>query len=393
MGYTIALIRHGESVWNVANIFTGWTDVDLTEVGIREATLGGRLLRTQGFEFDLAYTSVLRRAIKTCNTILDQLDQLWIPVTKDWRLNERHYGDLQGKNKAETAQKYGDEQVHVWRRSYDTPPATMSEDDPRSDRKDRRYAALETSQVPLTESLKETVARFLPYWKETIAPVVKSGKRVLIAAHGNSLRALVKYLDNISDAEIPGLEIPTGVPLIYELDDDLKPIKHYYIGEKSAVQKKLGFLGDAPEAERLAKAFTGAKLFNLKHLSYLAEGGSDAFKKLGIESAADSDAIAAAADVLFVFGSAEEVSSRLKDFSSQLGGDKIVVPVLSSGTFSAEGVKNKVVVATPKDGLKPGPKPTDLWTPVSLAHVGSAAEKDVAIVKTLFEACGFPVSS
>ncbi|KAK9858882.1 hypothetical protein WJX84_008498 [Apatococcus fuscideae] len=393
MGYTIALIRHGESVWNVANIFTGWTDVDLTEVGIREATLGGRLLRTQGFEFDLAYTSVLRRAIKTCNTVLDQLDQLWIPVTKEWRLNERHYGDLQGKNKKETAQKYGDEQVHIWRRSYDTPPATMTADDPRSARQDRRYSDLSPDQVPLTESLKETVARFLPYWKETIAPVVKSGKRVLIAAHGNSLRALVKYLDNISDAEIPGLEIPTGVPLIYELDDDLKPIKHYYIGEKAAVEKKLGFLGSSPEAERLAKAFTSAKLFKLKDLSYLADTNSEAFQKLGIESAHDSDAIAAAADVLFVFGSADELSSKLKDLSSQLKGDKIIVPVISSGTFSAKGANNKIVVAAPKDSLKPGGKVNDLGTPVSLKQAGSASEKDVAIVKTLFEAAGFPVSS
>lgn len=225
----IVLIRHGESEWNKENRFTGWTDVDLSDKGKNEAKSAGLKLKEAGYGFDVVYTSVLKRAIRTSLIALDELDLLWLPTYRSWRLNERHYGGLQGLNKAETAAKYGDEQVHVWRRSFATPPPALTPDDPRHPGNDPRYKDLTPAELPLTESLKDTVARFLPYWHETIAPTVKAGQRVLIAAHGNSLRALVKYLDNISDDDIPGLEIPTGVPLVYELNEALKPITHYYL--------------------------------------------------------------------------------------------------------------------------------------------------------------------
>ena len=233
----LVLLRHGESVWNQENRFTGWTDVDLAEKGMNEAREAGRLLREQGFVFDLAYTSVLKRAIRTLWLAFDQMDLLWIPVTKSWRLNERHYGALQGLNKAETAAKYGDEQILVWRRSYDIPPPALDKADSRYPGQDQRYTGLSAQELPLTECLKDTVARFLPYWLATIAPQVKAGKRIIITAHGNSLRALVKYLDNVNDQEIVGLNIPTGIPLVYELDDDLKPIRHYYLGDQEAIAK------------------------------------------------------------------------------------------------------------------------------------------------------------
>ncbi len=236
--YKIVLLRHGESEWNKENRFTGWTDVDLSEKGVAEAAAGGKLMKEAGFEFDLAYTSVLKRAIMTLNLALEQMDLLWIPVVKTWRLNERHYGALQGLNKAETAKKYGDEQVHIWRRSYDIQPPALTADDERFPGKDRRYADLSKAELPLTECLKDTVARFLPFWHETVAPAIKSGKKIIIAAHGNSLRALVKYLDNIPEDEIVELNIPTGVPLVYELDKDLKPIKHYYLGDPEEAKRK-----------------------------------------------------------------------------------------------------------------------------------------------------------
>jgi 2,3-bisphosphoglycerate-dependent phosphoglycerate mutase len=236
--YKIVLLRHGESDWNKENRFTGWTDVDLSEKGVAEAAAGGKLMQEAGFEFDLAYTSVLKRAIRTLNLALEQMDLLWIPVVKTWRLNERHYGALQGLNKAETAKKYGDEQVLIWRRSYDIQPPALTADDERFPGKDRRYADLSQDQLPLAECLKDTVARFLPFWHETVAPAIKSGKKIIIAAHGNSLRALVKYLDNIPEDEIVELNIPTGVPLVYELDEDLKPIKHYYLGDPEEAKRK-----------------------------------------------------------------------------------------------------------------------------------------------------------
>lgn len=236
--YKVVLLRHGESQWNLENRFTGWTDVDLTPKGEEEAKAAGVLLKQEGFEFDVAYTSVLTRAVRTLWIALTEMDMVWIPIINSWRLNERHYGALQGLNKAETAQKYGDEQVLIWRRSYDTQPPALTVDDPRYPGSDRRYADLTSDELPLTECLKDTVARFLPYWHETIAPAIKSGKRVLIAAHGNSLRALVKYLDNISEAEIVGLNIPTGVPLVYELDDELKPIRSYYLGDPEDAKRK-----------------------------------------------------------------------------------------------------------------------------------------------------------
>jgi 2,3-bisphosphoglycerate-dependent phosphoglycerate mutase len=231
---TLVLLRHGESVWNKENRFTGWTDVDLSERGCQEARESGRLMKEGGYTFDLAYTSVLKRAIRTLWIALDEMDQMWLPVIKSWRLNERHYGALQGLNKAETAEKHGEAQVKIWRRSYDIPPPPLDADDPRHAGLDRRYAELSSREVPLTESLKTTVDRFLPYWKDVIAPSILSGRRVLIAAHGNSLRALVKYLDRISDDEIVELNIPTGIPLVYELDDALRPLKHYYLGDPKA---------------------------------------------------------------------------------------------------------------------------------------------------------------
>jgi 2,3-bisphosphoglycerate-dependent phosphoglycerate mutase len=233
--YKLVLIRHGESTWNLENRFTGWTDVDLTPTGVAQAQQAGRLLKQAGFEFDLAYTSVLKRAIWTLWHTLDQMDRTWLPVLNDWRLNERHYGALQGLNKADTARQYGDEQVLVWRRSYDTPPPALASGDPRSERSDLRYAKLAPSQVPLTECLKDTVDRVLPCWHERLAPAIRDGQRLLIAAHGNSIRALVKYLDDISDDDIVGLNIPNGIPLVYELDADLQPIRRDYLGDPEAV--------------------------------------------------------------------------------------------------------------------------------------------------------------
>jgi 2,3-bisphosphoglycerate-dependent phosphoglycerate mutase len=234
---TLVLLRHGESAWNRENRFTGWTDVDLSDTGRREAQDAGRLLAAEGYEFDVAYTSVLKRAIRTLWIALDEMDLLWIPVHRSWRLNERHYGALQGLDKAETAAAHSEAQVKIWRRSYDIPPPPLTPDDPRHPSRDRRYAGLAASEVPLTESLKDTVARFLPYWHETIAPEIRTGRRVIIAAHGNSLRALVKYLDRISDEAIVDLNIPTGIPLVYELSDGLEPVRKYYLGDPEAVKK------------------------------------------------------------------------------------------------------------------------------------------------------------
>jgi 2,3-bisphosphoglycerate-dependent phosphoglycerate mutase len=231
---TLVLLRHGESTWNKENRFTGWTDVDLTEKGREEAVTAGQLIKAEGLIFDVAYTSLLKRAIRTCWITLDELDLLWLPVYRSWRLNERHYGALQGLNKAETAAKHGDEQVKIWRRSYDVPPPALTPDDPRHPGHDPRYAFMPPADLPLTESLKDTVARFLPYWDDTIAPAIHDGKRVLIVAHGNSLRALVKYLDHISDTDILELNIPTGVPLVYELNHDLTARRRSYLGNDHA---------------------------------------------------------------------------------------------------------------------------------------------------------------
>ncbi|MFM2118875.1 MAG: hypothetical protein RL722_343 [Pseudomonadota bacterium] len=235
--YKLVLIRHGESTWNLENRFTGWTDVELTPTGVAQAKAAGRLLKEAGYEFDLAYTSVLKRAIWTLWHCLDAMDRTWLPVAHNWRLNERHYGALQGLNKADMAKQYGDAQVLVWRRSYDTPPPALQADDPRGQRQDPRYARLKPEDVPLTECLKDTVVRVLPFWNDSVSPAIKAGKRVVIAAHGNSIRALVKYLDNIGDDDIVGVNIPNGIPLVYELDADLKPIRHYYLGDAEAAAK------------------------------------------------------------------------------------------------------------------------------------------------------------
>ena len=247
--YKIVLLRHGESTWNQENRFTGWTDVGLTEKGLAEAVAAGQLLKKEGFAFDIAYTSVLRRAIKTLWAVLEEMDRMWIPVLHSWRLNERHYGALQGLDKGETAAKYGDEQVLVWRRAYDTPPPPLAEDDPRLETGNPRYADLPPAQFPRTECLKDTVERFLPFWHETIGPAVKSGRKVIIAAHGNSLRALIKYLDKVSDADIVGLNIPTAQPLVYELDADLKPIRSYYLGNQEAIQAAIQAVANQGKAK------------------------------------------------------------------------------------------------------------------------------------------------
>jgi 2,3-bisphosphoglycerate-dependent phosphoglycerate mutase len=240
----MVIVRHGESTWNKENLFTGWTDVGLSEKGVEEALEAGRVLRSEGFVFDLAFTSVLKRAIKTLWLALEEMDLMWIPVQKSWRLNERHYGALQGLNKAEMAERFGAEQVHLWRRSYDVPPPALSPDDERSPAKDPRYAGLEQNQIPLSECLKDTVVRVLPYWHETIAPAVQSGSRVIVSAHGNSIRALLKYLDKIPDDKIVGLNIPTGIPMVYEFEDDLTPIRYFYLGDPEAVARATKAVAD-----------------------------------------------------------------------------------------------------------------------------------------------------
>ena len=246
--HRLVLLRHGESVWNQENRFTGWTDVDLNDKGLAEAREAGRLMAAEKFEFDNARTSVLKRAIRTLWIALDEMDLMWIPVHRSWRLNERHYGALQGLNKAETAAQHGEAQVKIWRRSYDIPPPPLTPDDPRHPSRDRRYASLSPSELPLTESLKDTVARFLPYWHDAIAPDIKAGKRLLIAAHGNSLRALVKYLDNVSEQDILDVNIPTGIPLVYLLNEDLKPLQKYYLGDQEAVAAKMAAVANQGKA-------------------------------------------------------------------------------------------------------------------------------------------------
>jgi len=247
--YKVVLLRHGESIWNKENRFTGWTDVDLSEKGMVEARNSGKIMKEAGYEFDVAYVSVLKRALRTLWIALEEMDLLWIPWYKSWRLNERHYGALQGLNKAETAAQHGEDKVKIWRRSYDIPPPPLDKSDPRFPGNQNIYKDLDPSDVPTTECLKDTVARFLPYWHETIAPDIKSGKKVIIAAHGNSLRALVKYLDNISDKDIIELNIPTGVPLVYELDADLKPLKHYYLGDQEAIKAAMNAVASQGKAK------------------------------------------------------------------------------------------------------------------------------------------------
>jgi 2,3-bisphosphoglycerate-dependent phosphoglycerate mutase len=247
--YKLVLIRHGESVWNKENRFTGWKDVDLSEKGLKEATAAGELLKKEGFEFDIAYTSVLKRAIRTLWHILDEMDLMWIPVQREWKLNERHYGALQGLNKAETAEKHGEDQVKIWRRSYDTPPPALEKSDERYAGNDPRYKDLDESQIPLSECLKDTVDRVLPLWHDSIVPTIKSGKKVIIAAHGNSLRALIKYLDGVSEQDIVGLNVPTGMPLVYELDENMQPTNRYYLGDEEAVKAAMAAVANQGKAK------------------------------------------------------------------------------------------------------------------------------------------------
>ncbi|MCX8093221.1 MAG: 2,3-diphosphoglycerate-dependent phosphoglycerate mutase [Candidatus Goldbacteria bacterium] len=248
--YKLVMVRHGESLWNKENRFTGWVDIDLSDKGKEEAKKAGQTLKKEGYTFDIAYTSVLKRAIRTLWIILDEMDLMWIPVVRSWRLNERMYGALQGLNKSEMAAKHGEEQVLIWRRSYDVPPPPLTKDDPMYPGKDPKYKDLKENEIPLTECLKDTVARVMPYWNETIAPMIKSGKKVLIAAHGNSLRALVKYLDNVSDKDIVSMNIPTGIPLVYELDDNLKPLNRYYLGDPEEVKKAMEAVANQGKAKK-----------------------------------------------------------------------------------------------------------------------------------------------
>lgn len=248
--YKLVMARHGESMWNKENRFTGWVDIDLSDKGREEAKKAGMALKKEGYAFDIAYTSVLKRAIRTLWIILDEMDLMWIPVICSWRLNERMYGALQGLNKSEMAEKHGEEQVLIWRRSYDVPPPPLTKDDPMYPGKDPRYFGLKEHELPVTECLKDTVARVMPYWNETIAPMIKSGKRVLIVAHGNSLRALVKYLDNVSDKDIVSMNIPTGIPLVYELDDNLKPLNRYYLGDPEEVKKAMEAVANQGKAKK-----------------------------------------------------------------------------------------------------------------------------------------------
>jgi 2,3-bisphosphoglycerate-dependent phosphoglycerate mutase len=248
--HKLVLIRHGESTWNQENRFTGWTDVDLNEKGLREAKAGGELLKKEGYSFDRSFVSVLKRALRTNWMILDELDELWIPIERSWRLNERHYGSLQGLNKGETAAKFGDDQVLIWRRSYDVPPPALEKSDERFPGHDRRYKDVPEADLPLTECLKDTVDRVLPYWHSEIAPAVKRGEKVLVTAHGNTLRAMVKYFDNLSEEEVLALNIPTGIPLVYELDDDLKPIRHYYLGDQEAIAAAAAAVASQGKAQK-----------------------------------------------------------------------------------------------------------------------------------------------
>ncbi|MCX6959743.1 MAG: 2,3-diphosphoglycerate-dependent phosphoglycerate mutase [Verrucomicrobia bacterium] len=248
--HKLVLIRHGESTWNQENRFTGWTDVDLNEKGLREAKAAGELLKKEGYSFDRSFVSVLKRALRTNWMILDELDELWIPIERSWRLNERHYGSLQGLNKGETAAKFGDDQVLIWRRSYDVPPPALEKSDERFPGHDRRYKDVSEADLPLTECLKDTVDRVLPYWHSEIAPAVKRGEKVLVTAHGNTLRAMVKYFDNLSEEEVLALNIPTGIPLVYELDDDLKPIRHYYLGDQEAIAAAAAAVASQGKAQK-----------------------------------------------------------------------------------------------------------------------------------------------
>ena len=248
--HKLVLIRHGESTWNQENRFTGWTDVDLNEKGLREAKAAGELLKKEGYSFDRSFVSLLKRALRTNWMILDELDELWIPIERSWRLNERHYGSLQGLNKGETATKFGDDQVLIWRRSYDVPPPALEKSDERYPGHDRRYKGVAETDLPLTECLKDTVDRVLPYWHSEIAPAVKRGEKVLVTAHGNTLRALVKYFDNLSEEEVLALNIPTGIPLVYELDEDLKPIRHYYLGDQAAIAAAAAAVASQGKAQK-----------------------------------------------------------------------------------------------------------------------------------------------
>ena len=248
--YKVVLLRHGESTWNKAGLFSGWTDVDLSEKGIKEAKKSGQVLQEEGYVFDIAFTSVLKRAIRTLLIVLDEMDLMWIPVHRSWRLNERHYGALQGLNKAETAAKHGEKQVLIWRRSYDTPPPALKKDDERYPGNELKYHSLDEKELPLTECLKDTVARVIPYWNEEIEPTIKSGKKIIISAHGNSLRALIKYLDDVPNDEILKLNIPTGIPLVYELDDKIQPIKHYYIGDPEEISKAIQKVADQGKTKK-----------------------------------------------------------------------------------------------------------------------------------------------
>ncbi|KAL3146853.1 hypothetical protein ABBQ38_014827 [Trebouxia sp. C0009 RCD-2024] len=394
MVHRIALVRHGQSKFNLEKKFTGWTDINLTETGEKEAIQAGELLRTEGFEFDVAFCSVLKRSIKTLSLILEELDQLWVPVEKSWRLNERHYGELQEVSKTETAKKFGDKQLREWRRGYDSAPAPLEKgkDDARYPGKDRRYASLDSSDLPLTESLKQTIDRVLPYWYSNVLPAVQAGKRCIIVGHGNSIRALVKILDDVSNDDIRSVETPTGVPLIYELNDNMKAVRHFNVGTAQAFTRRLGVLGVNVQAERMLHAFVSRGLeLRLQEIKYHAQGKDNEIESLTGICSKDSDAeVVSASDVLFLFaGSVQGIKDIIASNKRNLQKNQILVAVARDGE-GAGGKGVKVLQAMSKDEMK-WAKDNPVAARVALRKGSQASEMDRNIVKTIFEAAGFVV--
>lgn len=398
MVHRIVLVRHGQSEFNLNKKFTGWTDVDLTETGTKEAVQAGELLRTEGYLFDLAFCSVLKRSIKTLQLILEEVDQLWIPVEKSWRLNERHYGDLQERSKADTAKKFGEKQLQDWRRGYDSAPAPLGQgqNDPRHPRKDVRYQAVDSTELPVTESLKQTIERVLPYWQESVLPAVKAGRHCIIVGHGNSIRALVKILDEISNEEIRSLEIPTGVPLVYELDDDLKPVRHFHVGTSEAFKKRLGFIGLNEQAERMLTAFVDRGLeLRPDEIKYHSQGKHGVVDKLtGVAAASTDSEVIEASDVVFLFGSVQDVKDSIAANHGALQDHHILVAVTKDGSIEefqeAAGRGVKTLQALSKDGMK-WHEDEAVGARIALRKGSQASELDRNIVKTIFEAAGYAV--
>lgn len=409
MGYTLCLIRHGQSRWNEENRFTGWTDVDLTDRGIKQAIRAGNMLKAHGYAFDVAYTSVLKRAIRTLWHVLDQMDELYIQDHKLWRLNERHYGALQGLNKAETAKKYGDAQVKVWRRSYATPPDALDAEDPRHPKHDPRYKDVPAQELPATESLKTTLGRFLPAWHQDIAPAIKRGERIIIAAHGNSLRALIKHLDQVGDDDIVNLEIPVGMPLIYELDNDLKPIKHYYLGDAGAEMRSMAFLSDGPLLQLLSRRLIDAGTCDIdkawlltsvqagngngngvgKHPASVAPVDETSAPSAGhyfLKHSADvAEAMASAEFVLLAAGQ-PETQELLPQLHDTLSPDKHVVIAVLDKDADVDLAKLEGSLGIKQRTLAVKLQAEESQEPMEVLTLGAATSEDASLVATIFEA-------